>query len=179
MRRHVDRELARARIRTDAAQARAHPAPIVARLVQVLRRTPAGAGLDWQVDLPQAVALRIDPDDLTEALGALLENAARHARSRVWVGMRADDDRTAVIIRDDGPGVPDAELARLAQRGVRLDQGGDGQGIGLAIVTDIAEAAGGRLELINMLPGLAAELHLPRHPTDGQDANRPSKSAKP
>lgn len=164
MRRHVDRELARARIRTDAAQARAHPAPIVARLVQVLRRTPAGAGLDWQVDLPQAVALRIDPGDLTEALGALLENATRHARSRVWVGMRADDDRTAVIIRDDGPGVPDAELARLAQRGVRLDQGGDGQGIGLAIVTDIAEAAGGRLELINMLPGLAAELHLPRHP---------------
>ena len=60
-------------------------------------RLIAGGG-----DLPQAVALRIDPDDLTEALGALLENAARHARSRVWVGMRADDDRTAVIIRDDG-----------------------------------------------------------------------------
>ena len=55
-------------------------------------------------------------------------------------------------------------LANLfRERGVRLDQGGDGQGIGLAIVTDIAEAAGGRLELINMLPGLAAELHLPRH----------------
>ena len=164
MRRHVDRELARARIRTDAAQARAHPAPVVARLVQVLRRTPAGAGLDWQVDLPQAVALRIDPDDLTEALGALLENAARHARSRVQVGMRADGDRVAIVIRDDGPGVPDAELARLAQRGVRLDQGGDGHGIGLAIVTDIAEAAGGRLVLTNTAPGLSAELHLPRHP---------------
>ena len=56
------------------------------------------------------------------------------------------------------------ELARLAQRGVRLDQGGDGHGIGLAIVTDIAEAAGGRLVLTNTAPGLSAELHLPRHP---------------
>ncbi len=161
MRRHVDRELARARIPTDAAQAQAHPAPVVARLVQ---DGPAGAGLEWQVDLPQAVAMRIDPDDLTEALGTLLENAARHARLRVQVGMRADGDRVAVVIGDDRPGVPDAELARLAQRDVRMDQGGDSHGIGLAIVTDIAEAAGGHLMMTNIAPGLSAELHLPRHP---------------
>ena len=46
----------------------------------------------------------------------------------------------------------------MIKAGVPVTPGTEGN------VTDIAEAAGGRLELINMLPGLAAELHLPRHP---------------
>lgn len=163
MRRHVDRELARARIRTDAGGARAEPAAVVARLVQVLRRTPQGAGIDWRIELPDGLALRIQPDDLTEALGAVMENAARHARDRVTVTARPEGALTAIVVRDDGPGVPEPALARLTKRGVRLDEGGDGQGIGLAIAADIAEAAGGRLALANARPGLAVGLLLPRH----------------
>ena len=45
--------------------------------------------------------------------------------------------------RDDGPGIPEAELARLTARGARLDTSGPGAGLGLAIASEIAEAAGG------------------------------------
>ena len=47
------------------------------------------------------------------------------------------------------PGIPEAELARLTARGARLDTGGPGAGLGLAIASEIAEAAGGSLALAN------------------------------
>lgn len=162
MRRHVDRELARARIQSDRGRALCRPAEVMARLVRVLRRMPEGARLDWQLDAPEGIDARIDADDLTEALGALMENAMRHAVSRIEARLTAEGDHALIAIRDDGPGAPDAALARLQGRGVRLDQGGDGQGIGLAIATDIIEAAGGRLRLANADPGLVAQIRLPR-----------------
>ncbi|CAM3194820.1 HAMP domain-containing sensor histidine kinase [Paracoccus nototheniae] len=170
MRRHVDRELARARIRTDAAHARAEIAPAVERVIGVLSRTPAGAGMGWRIDVPPGPSARIDPDDLTEALGALLENALRHARSQVGVALRVQGAHLDLAIRDDGPGVPPAALERLVQRGVRLDESGDGQGIGLAIATEIAEAAGGGLTLANADPGLLVRLRLPLHLSSGVPA---------
>jgi signal transduction histidine kinase len=65
-----------------------------------------------------------------------------------------------IVIEDDGPGVPEAKLARLVERGVRLDENGEGHGIGLAIVTDIVAAAGGRLQLTNLSHGFAAEIRI-------------------
>ncbi len=62
--------------------------------------------------------------------------------------------------------MPPSALARLTQRGTRLDEAGDGQGIGLAIVADIAEAAGGDLLLRNGTTGLEATLRLERQAED-------------
>ncbi|MDP5305758.1 sensor histidine kinase [Paracoccus spongiarum] len=162
MRRHVDRELARARIQSDRGHAACHPAEVLSRLVRVLRRMPEGARLDWRLDAPAGLKARIDADDLTEALGALMENAMRHAATRVEARLHAEAGRVLVAIRDDGPGVPDTALGGLQDRGVRLDEGGDGQGIGLAITAEIVEAAGGRLRLENAGPGLRAIMALPR-----------------
>lgn len=163
MRRHVDRELVRLRIQSGRATALSRPAEVLGRVIRVLRRIPEGARLDWRIDAPAGLTARIDADDLTEALGALLENALRHAASRIEVGVRAEGrDRVVITIRDDGPGVPEAALSRLQDRGVRLDQSREGSGIGLAITADIAEAAGGQLALRNAHPGLAAEISLPR-----------------
>ena len=163
MRRLVDRELARARIQSDRTQAGADPAGVLHKIVAVLRRMPQGAALDWQVSPAPGPMARIDPDDLTEALGALMENAMRHATARVVATVAlAGPAGVRVTIRDDGPGVPDAQLARLVQRGVRLDEGGDGQGIGLAITADIVDAAQGQLHMRNADPGLEVTLHLHR-----------------
>ncbi|SNR26688.1 HAMP domain-containing histidine kinase [Paracoccus sediminis] len=161
MRRLVDRELARARIQSDHHTAQADPAAIVARLIRVLRRTPRGAGIVWDIRAPgPAPRARIDPDDLTEALGALLENAMQHAASRVDIVVAPQTDRVILTIRDDGPGVPAESLARLSQRGMRLDEGGEGQGIGLALVSDIMDAANGRMDVSNADPGLCVRLTL-------------------
>ena len=128
----------------------------------VLRRTEDGGRVGWTVEAAEGLQARIDPDDLTEALGALLENAARHASAAVQVSAAAaGTGGVRVAVRDDGAGIPEAELARLTGRGARLDLTGPGAGLGLAIAGEIADAAGGRLELANRAPGLEVALWLP------------------
>jgi signal transduction histidine kinase len=161
IRRHVDRELARARIASRARVVTTDPARIIDRLLAVIRRTRDGARVTWQLDAPPGLTARIDPDDLTEALGALLDNAARHARSHVAVSASRSGAGVTIRVRDDGPGIPDDRLADLTLRGVRLDQAGPGAGLGLSIAHEIADAAGGTLLLDNTGTGLEARLVLP------------------
>ena len=160
MRRHVDRELARARIQTAQHTTGAAPAEVAEKLMRVLRRTPAGAGIDWRLEAAAGLRARIDPGDLTEAMGALMENALRFAQSQVRISIRPEGARVVIAIQDDGPGVAEADLAALTQRGLSLDPDGGGQGIGLAMVSDIADAAQGELRLRNSQPGFLAELRL-------------------
>lgn len=163
MRRHVDRELARARIGTGGQEASARLAEAVERVVAVMVRTPAGARLNWSVDIPADGAARIDPDDLAEAVGNLAENAARHAREKVSI--RSSNESSGFIIltiADDGKGIPPGQLEEALSRGGRLDRSENGAGLGLAIVADIAEAWEGRFEIRNTSTGLEADLCLPR-----------------
>ena len=66
-------------------------------------------------------------------------------------------------VEDDGPGCTAEELARLTERGVRLDESVVGYGLGLSIVKDIVDTYGGRLELgrSSRLGGFRATVHLP------------------
>ncbi|HQF31854.1 MAG TPA: ATP-binding protein, partial [Hyphomicrobiales bacterium] len=148
MRRHVERELARARIRGRLAGGVAPTllADLVDALVATLRRTPAGEGIAFDVVAPRDLKVAVDRDDLAEALGNLLENAVRFARGRVAVSV--DDSAAAalrIVVADDGPGIAEADRERVLARGNRLDTGG-GAGLGLAIVTDVLAAYGGTLE---------------------------------
>jgi signal transduction histidine kinase len=164
MRRHVDRELARARIQTARPLAAAAPEDVARKLIGVLRRTPVGAGLDWRLDAVPGLRARIDAGDLTEAMGALMENAMRYGQSRVEVSIRSEAGRIAIAIRDDGPGVPESHLPGLTRRGLSLDPSGQGQGIGLAMVADITDATQGELHLRNTHPGFLAELRFDAMP---------------
>ncbi|TCP44176.1 sensor histidine kinase [Rhodovulum marinum] len=159
MRAHVDRELARTRLAMRGREARADVARVIAGLVRVIRRTEAGARLDWVSDTPDGLAAAADPDDLAEALGALIENAARHATARVTITARRQGDRIAIAISDDGPGIPPDRIQAMMARGARADTAGSG--LGLAIARDIAEALDGGLTLVNGAPGLTATLTLP------------------
>lgn len=161
MRAHVDRELARTRIALHSRNARAGAAAVARSVVAVLQRTPGGQRLAWQVDVPDDLLLAIDAADLSEALGALAENAARHAAGRVEVGAVVMGAQARVTVRDDGPGLPADRRAAMMARGVRADETGPGTGLGLAIAAEIAEAAGGGLELEEAGPGLSATLVLP------------------
>jgi signal transduction histidine kinase len=161
MRRRVDRELARARIAVGGREALANIADVVEQVVAVVVRTPAGSRLDWSVDIPRGRVGRIDPDDLAEAIGNLVENAARHARGRVSIRSRCDIGCVIVTVSDDGPGIPAEHLGDVLTRGGRLDQSGGGAGLGLAIVGDIAEAWHGRLEIRTGAAGLEADFCVP------------------
>lgn len=154
MRRRVERELIRARVRSGAQahQARAEVLDILRRLLRTVQRTPEGGRLQWHLAAPPEMAqagqdqplAALVPDDLMELLGNLLENAAKWARAQVWVRVTAGD-MLEVRIADDGPGVPAGQLPRLGERGLRLDQGKEGAGLGLAIARDVVDAYGGEL----------------------------------
>ena len=171
MRGIVDRELTRARIQSDHRRSATDVVALLERMLKLMRRLPRGADLDWQLAAPPPHSpARIDQQDLTEALGALLENAMRHAVSAVAITVGAGDDgaggdgaggdRVTITIRDDGQGVPPDRLDQLVRRGVSLDRTGQGHGFGLSIAQDILSAAGGELRLVNANPGLLVTLIL-------------------
>lgn len=147
MQRHVDRQLARARLAAGNADASADVGAIAARVARVMERTPDGSRLRWLLDVPAGLEMRIDPDDLAEALGNLVENAARHARLGVAIMARAEAKTVVLTVGDDGPGIPSERQDEALGRGNRLDSSGPGEGLGLAIVADIADAWHGSLSI--------------------------------
>ncbi|KAA5601680.1 sensor histidine kinase [Blastochloris sulfoviridis] len=163
MRRHVERELARTRRTAGSVTARAAVAAVAEQVIAVVRRTPRGEVLEWSNAVPADLAVRIQPDDLTEILGNLLENAARHAAERIEVRAATEADWVVVSVIDDGPGIPEVQVPIALRRGGRLDQTGPGTGLGLAIAADLAEAWDGTLTLGPTAPGaMTAVVRLPR-----------------
>ncbi|HEY0330393.1 MAG TPA: HAMP domain-containing sensor histidine kinase [Rhodopseudomonas sp.] len=161
MSRHVDRELARARVRGEPGRSlgvATDLAPLVRSLVAILSRTPAGAAIGFEIAVADEVRLPIDRSDLAEVLGNLLDNATRHARSKVRIGAaQGAGGRPGVAIEDDGVGIAPAARAAALERGIRLDQRGEGSGLGLAIVQDVLEAYDWTLSLeVSELGGLKA-----------------------
>jgi signal transduction histidine kinase len=158
MHRQVERELTRTRIAADPGHTRADVRQVAERVIDVVRRTPNGQNVTWEIDIPDYLAARIDADDLAELLGNLIENAARHAVLRVQISGTAHQDHVLVSIADDGPGIPAERRAEALRRGGRLDVSSSNTGLGLAIVSDIAEAWGATLSLEDAKPGLRANL---------------------
>ncbi|MEO6186876.1 MAG: ATP-binding protein, partial [Steroidobacteraceae bacterium] len=108
-----------------------------------------------------------DRDDLTEALGNLMDNACKWCRTQVRVSASLHEAaaaalRLVIVVEDDGPGVPAAERPRVLERGARADEQTPGHGLGLAMVWDMAELYGGRLQIGESgLGGARVELRLP------------------
>ncbi|MDX2257576.1 MAG: HAMP domain-containing sensor histidine kinase [Hyphomicrobiaceae bacterium] len=163
MQRHIERQLARARLAAGRSDSRADVARIVGEIAAVVSRTAMGARLDWRCDVEPSLTAVIDADDLAEALGGMAENAARHAASRVTITAAAEgSDRIAIRIADDGPGMSAEDAERALARGARLDTTTPGTGLGLAIVADIAEAWGGTITFEHLDGDFCAVLRLDR-----------------
>lgn len=147
---HVERELARARLRgpgLDGTTEATPLAPVVDALIRTLAKTQKGETVRFENLVPADCAVRIDKTDLTEALGCLLDNACRHAQSRVRVRVESAGE---VVVSDDGPGLAPEVVDRVAQLGVRRGTrtaGGGSAGLGLSIATDVLEAYGWRMML--------------------------------
>ena len=162
MQRTVERELARVRLARPHREAVTDIATSIEQIVRVVQKTPEGERLDWIVELPRGLMAAIDRDDLSEAVGNLVENAARHAAHTVTITANEDGAVAVLTIADDGPGIPADQRTEALRRGGRLDESGSGAGLGLAIVTDVLESWRGTLSLADAKPGLAATVRLPR-----------------
>jgi signal transduction histidine kinase len=103
------------------------------------------------VDTSAVSPARIDGDaaGLRRMLRNLVENAARHADSRVALTLGERGSHAEIDVDDDGPGIPPADRRRVFDRFVRLDESRSravgGSGLGLAIVAEIVAAHGGEV----------------------------------
>lgn len=115
-------------------------------LVQELleRQRALAPHLQLTIDGSDVSPVAGDRVSLGEALGNLLDNAARHARTAVHVVFEQHDGEIRTRIEDDGPGVPATHRDHIFDRFVSL-RDGDGSGLGLPIARGIAEAHGGSL----------------------------------
>jgi PAS domain S-box-containing protein len=106
-----------------------------------------------------------DPQLLAQAVGNLLDNAIKFADagSTVTVAAYRAGAHLALAVRDRGPGIPDADKAKVVQRFYRGDRSRatPGVGLGLALVVAVAQLHRGRLDLADNHPGLAATLFVP------------------
>lgn len=110
---------------------------------------------------------------LARAVRNLLDNAARHAESRITVKVAASVQSAELTVADDGPGIPESERSRVLERFTRLDDARardtGGVGLGLAIVDDVVRIHGGRITIADNAPGARVTLILPLN-GDGRGA---------
>jgi signal transduction histidine kinase len=163
--RRVRHHLGRARADAAGTGARTQTAvaPAVVDLVVVMRRIHAERPLTIEMRMPDGLRVAVDPQDLDEMMGNLLDNAWRHAKSAISVTAAADWGLASIVIADDGPGLTKAAVAQAMLPGRRLDEGDEGYGFGLSIARELAELNGGTLSLgpSVTLGGLLACLTLP------------------
>ncbi|MFG2120468.1 ATP-binding protein [Streptomyces sp. NPDC048710] len=89
------------------------------------------------------------PGAVAQVLAALIENSLMHGGGTVALRTRVTGNQAVVEVTDEGPGVPGDLGARIFERTI---SGRNSTGIGLAVARDLAEADGGRLELLQSQP---------------------------
>jgi two-component system sensor histidine kinase PhoQ len=141
--------------------------PIATDLRGAMLKAHAKKDFSLEVAVPADVLFVGDRDDLMEALGNLMDNAAKWCRSRIRVGAQLQagvgaGQKLWIVVEDDGPGVPAADRERVQGRGARADESTPGHGLGLAMVRDMAEMYGGQLNIGESgFGGARVELRLP------------------
>jgi len=89
------------------------------------------------------------PGAVAQVLAALIENSLMHGGGTVALRTRVTGNQAVIEVTDEGPGVPTDLGARIFERAI---SGRNSTGIGLAVARDLAEADGGRLEMLQTLP---------------------------
>jgi len=116
------------------------------------------------LDVPETAMIFAIPGALEQVVDNYIDNALSivPTKSKITVKISADSEFTKVSIIDEGPGIPEADIAKAFNRFWRARSDTHGSGLGLAIVDRLATASGGRAELVNLSPnGLSADAYFP------------------
>jgi signal transduction histidine kinase len=131
-----------------------------------------GIALKVEADAPAKV--KGNRELVSQALANLVDNAIKYTepRARAVNGMTPEivvralneGDRILLTVADSGPGIPEADRARVVERFVRLEQSRSqpGSGLGLSLASAVARLHGGELTLADNQPGLKSVIALPR-----------------
>jgi signal transduction histidine kinase len=136
---------------------------IVTRVSETYEAVAEEAGQTLLAEVAPGQSVRGDPDLLRQALANVIENALTHGGPGVVVRVSlaaAREGGPALVVSDNGPGIPPEEYGRVLQRFHRLDRSRNtpGTGLGLALVAAVARLHGARLELGDAGPGLRVSI---------------------
>ncbi|BAI74325.1 two-component sensor histidine kinase (plasmid) [Azospirillum sp. B510] len=142
------------------------PPPLRFAAVRTIFGGGGGEERSDRFDQPRQLRLAGRPSSLRRAFANLIDNAIKYGE-RATVSVDADADEIVVDVCDEGPGIPEAEIANVFKPFVRLEGSRNrktgGSGLGLSIVKSIVEAHQGRIELSNRAGGgLRVRVTLPR-----------------
>ena len=127
-----------------------------------------GIALKVEADAPAKV--KGNRELVSQALANLVDNAIKYAEPRdappngaapeIVVRALSEGDRILLTVADSGPGIPEADRARVVERFVRLEQSRSqpGSGLGLSLASAVARLHGGELTLATTSPGSRASL---------------------
>ena len=140
----------------------------IAALIQSVVDDMADAGLPVKMEYAESTVLNCRPEALRRAIRNLLDNAVKYGKSAA-VQIINSPNAVEIDIDDEGPGIPDHELARVLQPFYRAETSRSretgGIGLGLSITQSIVQTDGGELILMNRPEGgLRASVKLPRQP---------------
>jgi signal transduction histidine kinase len=128
----------------------------------------AGRKLLWEIE--DGVVIQGDHELISQAIINLIENAQHHTPrgTVIRLSLGSTKESACIGVKDNGPGVPEPDLARIAKRFTRLDasRNKSGFGLGLSLVSAVADLHGGRLTLRRAEPGLSDVIELPRKSAD-------------
>ncbi len=147
---------------------------VIRDMVELYDATADEQAVQLQAFYRLPVLAKGDRNLLGSALASLIDNAIKYAGagSRVEVRAYSDPSQVFLEVRDNGKGIPPAELSKVTQRFYRVDQSRSlpGNGLGLSIVSAIATLHGGKLMLESAASGLIARIVLPH--TDAATISR-------
>lgn len=130
--------------------------PVAFDLAQLVAEETAHlATTQIDVDLERVTSSEVVADRrrIAQVVRNLVDNAARHAHTRIWIEVAQADGGVEMIFADDGPGIPKTERERVFERFVRLDDSRSrtqgGTGLGLAVALAIVHAHGGIIDIID------------------------------
>jgi signal transduction histidine kinase len=161
-----------ARVDADTRPAARVAAVDVRDLVAELTMTYRHARVPVTLHADEPVIIICAAEELRRAVSNVLDNAVRHATTRVEVEVTTsvDHDQAVISVSDDGPGIQPADRERVFDRFTRLDdsrgRSSGGAGLGLAIARELITRAGGTVALTAARPPwqTRAELRLPLAP---------------
>lgn len=140
---------------------------IVETVVDAYRPDLENAGYALAVEIQPGCQVFGDQELLTQATANLIENCLRHTPSGTQIHVSVFStpaDRVSLLIEDNGPGVSEDDLPRIAQRFYRGERSrtSPGNGLGLSLVGAVVELHRATFDVRNAVPGLRVVLEFHR-----------------
>jgi two-component system sensor histidine kinase PhoQ len=114
---------------------------IIDKISGALEKVYQEKGVQFESTLPSSILIRMEESDCYEVMGNLLDNAFKYCQNKVRINcIETECNEIELNIEDNGCGLNSSKIDRILNRGTRLDETNEGQGIGLAVVAEVVKS---------------------------------------